>query len=361
MRRLIYLLTILTLVLAACTVADSPTGEPPTPTPFPTPVKPTFTVQRGDVTRTAVLAGRVVPVVSQEVFFAIEGRVDKVYAKAGDLVKAGQLLADLTALVDLQKDWEAAVEEAKLQEEATHNVVRRAEIDLEIAKLTLDQYKLDKRSEFEIKIQELQVERAQMALDEVNADPTLHTASTKVKEIEAKMAQAQLVAPIDGTVIAAVKPGQTVKKTTTAFVIGETDQLEVSADATQDLLKELFENTTVTVQWSNGQTTEGFIRQLPYPYGSGTNQSADDSVRVTLPNTSGLKVGDLAGVTIVLATKPNVVWLPPEALRSVGERDFVFVQTESGAQQVNVTLGIKTRERVEILSGLSEGQVVIGP
>ncbi|HLF01275.1 MAG TPA: efflux RND transporter periplasmic adaptor subunit [Anaerolineales bacterium] len=361
MCRLIYLLFLIAFALAACTSTVAPPDEPPTPTPFPTPIRPTFTVQRGDLTRQATLAGRIMPVTSQEVFFAIDGRVSNVYVNVGDTVKAGQLLADLTVLAELQDDWAAAVEEAKLQEQATRNIVRRAEIDLEVAQLTLEQFKLEGRSEFEIKIQELQVERAQMALDEVNADPLLHTASAKVKDIEAAMAAAQLLAPRDGTVIAAAKPDQSVRRTTTAFVIGDTGQLEVGAEASEDLLKEMFENNEVTVKLANGQTITGFIRQLPYPYGSGSSQTNDDTVRITLKSTGGYKVGDQVTIAVVLATKPNVLWLPPEAIRTTGNRTFVFVQTGSGAQQVNIAVGIETRERVEILDGLSEGQIVIGP
>jgi RND family efflux transporter MFP subunit len=362
MPRLFLLLALLCL-LAACASPGSLPDEEPTPTPFPTPVKPTFTVQRGDLVREAQLSGRVVPIASREVFFAVDGRVARAYVLVGDVVKAGQLLADLTLLADLQEQWAAAVQEAEAQEQATRNIVRRAEIDLEIAQLTLEQFKLERRSEFEIQIQELQVERARMALDEVNADPALHTASAKVKQIEAQMADAQLLAPIDGAVIAAIDPGQSVRKTTTAFVIGDTSRLEVSAAATKDLLEQLIENTDVVIRLESrpGETFTGVIRRLPFPYGSGDSESNDDTVRITLDAADGYKTGDRVTVTVVLTRKSDVLWLPPEAVRSAGNRTFVFVQTDSGPKQVNITIGIETRQRVEIVDGLSEGQIVIGP
>jgi len=66
-----------------------------TPTPFPTPVRPTFTVQRGDITVEAKLNGRVVPLASHTVYFEIVGQVREVYANVNDVVKEGQLLGEL--------------------------------------------------------------------------------------------------------------------------------------------------------------------------------------------------------------------------------------------------------------------------
>jgi hypothetical protein len=39
----------------------------------------------------------------------------------------------------------------------------------------------------------------------------------------------------------------------------------------------------------------------------------------------------------------------------------VFVQTDTGPKQVNITTGIETRDQIEIVEGLTEGQIVIGP
>ena len=63
----------------------------------------------------------------------------------------------------------------------------------------------------------------------------------------------------------------------------------------------------------------------------------------------------------VLQQKKNVLWLPPPAIRSIGGRMIVLVQTEKGAAREEVTVGVQTQDRVEITSGLTEGQVVVGP
>jgi multidrug efflux pump subunit AcrA (membrane-fusion protein) len=353
------------LAVAGCNPAPAEEVEP-TPTPFPTPVRPMFTVRRGDITRTATLAGRIAPVTSRELFFAMNGSVGKVYVEVNDAVEEGQLLADLVELGDLQAEWAAASEVAEQEALKNRHVIRRAEIEVEIAQLTLDLYRSQGRSPFEIRIQELEVERAQMALDEIEADPALHAADAKVNELEAKLAKAQLVSPVAGVVIAAVNEGRNVRTTTAAFVIGDTRNLEVSANAETDVLKEMTEgmDVTITLDGQPGRVLTGTVRRLPYPYGSGESGSPDDTVRIRLhdsPAQGNYAINDRVQVEVVLAQKTGALWLPLEAVREAGGRTFVIVQTESGPRQVNVAVGVRTLDRIEIVEGLSEGQVVIGP
>ena len=65
-------------------------------------------------------------------------------------------------------------------------------------------------------------------------------------------------------------------------------------------------------------------------------------------------------MTIVLEEKQDVLWLPPAAIRRFQGRNFVVVQDGVAQRRVDVRIGIESEERVEILEGLTEGQVVIG-
>ncbi len=56
-----------------------------------------------------------------------------------------------------------------------------------------------------------------------------------------------------------------------------------------------------------------------------------------------------------------MLWVAPQAIRTYEGRNFVVVKTDSLPKRVDVRLGIKNEEQVEILEGLEEGQVVIAP
>ena len=354
-RRLLFFFIALALCLTGCGRGQI-TSEV-TPTPFPTPVRPTFTVQRGDIIVEAKLSGRVVPLALETVYFQLPGQVREVYANVNDEVTEGELLGEL-----------AEAQELRAQVDETRRTIRRAQIDLEIAQLTLEQFKTQGRSANEIKIQELQVELAQMNLDEVLQSLGIDPESPVLDELDAQVAQARAFAPADGTIIAAVNVGRNVTPDTPAFVLGDPDQLEVVADLDASKgdteVREMFEGmpVTVTLDANADAKLTGTIRQLPSPYGTGA--SDDRTIHVVLdssPSASTYQTGDNVTVTVLLASKEDVLWLPPDAIRSAGGRTFVIISSDSGPQRIDVEIGLQTRDRVEIVSGLEENQVVVGP
>jgi RND family efflux transporter MFP subunit len=354
-RRISFLFLAVALSLAGC--GGGQIVSEATPTPFPTPVRPTFTVQRGDITVEAKLIGRVVPVALHTVYFQINGQVREVHANINDVVKEGQLLGEL-----------AEAQELRAKAEETRRTIRRAQIDLEIAQLTLEQLKSQGRSETEIKIQELQVELAQMKLDEVLLSLGIDPDSPVLDELDAQVAQARAFAPADGTIIAAVDVGRNVNPATPAFVLGDPDQLEVIADFNpstgDEEVKEMFEGMPVMVTPDTDTDVKltGTIRQLPSPYGTG--ESDEGAIHVALdspPSASTYQTGDKVTVVVQLASKENALWLPPDAIRSAGGRTFVIINSDSGPHRVEIEIGLQTRDMVEIVSGLEEGQVVVGP
>src|SRR5215510_3333034 len=94
MKRKILTLSITLAILIAGCGTQSVTNVS-TPTPYPTPIKETFTVQRGDITVDAKLSGRVAPLALQTVYFQINGQVSEVLANVNDTVTEGQLLGEL--------------------------------------------------------------------------------------------------------------------------------------------------------------------------------------------------------------------------------------------------------------------------
>lgn len=354
-RRLVPLLLACALFLFAC--GSGQVASEVTPTPFPTPVRPTFTVQRGDIAVEAKLNGRVLPLALETVYFQIPGQVREVYAHVNDEVTEGELLGEL-----------AEAQELRAQADETRRTIRRAQIDLEIAQLTLEQLQSQGRSANEIKIQELQVELAQMNLEEVLEDLGIDPESPVLDELDAQVAQARAFAPADGTIIAAINVGRNVTPDTPAFVLGDPSQLEVVADLDASKgdteVKEMFEGMPVIITLNADADVKltGTIRQLPSPYGTGA--SDERVIHVVLdspPSANSYQTGDNVTVTVLLANKEDVLWLPPDAIRSAGGRTFVIINSDTGPQRIDVEIGLQTRDRVEIVSGLEENQVVVGP
>jgi RND family efflux transporter MFP subunit len=270
---------------------------------------------------------------------------------------------------------EIAVREAELcyqqalQPTVSQDDVRLQQIEVERAKATLDQLQggVDP-------LLAIEVQRAQQELDwlKEGVAPVLvnevNQARLTLERLQAQVSDAQIVAPMDGRVLSrSLYPGRPVEAFKTVIVVADPSAIEVSADLSSSQLTDMVEGqkAVVTLRLYPGETWQGTVRRLPYPYGSGGGtgnlEGADESVRVSLEGElSSLELGDLARVTVVLEEKDDVLWLPPAALRTFQGRKFAILQDVNRQRRVDVQVGVQSDDRVEILEGLEEGQVVIG-
>lgn len=348
------LFPVLGMLLAGCSAAAA-AGEA-TPTPLPTSIRTTYMVQRGDIVIHARLSGDVEPVAISSVTFAMEGHVAHIYVQPNESVTKGQLLADLTELQDLEK---RAVE--------IRRAVRKAEIQLEIQRQLLVKLRAQGSPAYEIRIQELQVELAEISLAEVLSQYNLDGTADSLEAIDAQLDLARVYAPVDGLIVSVTAPGRVVTTDTVVFVIGDPNNLEVVAvpDRSQatEQFKQMFEGmpAAVTLDARPEISLSGKVVELPSPYGRGP--SNDAIVRIVLDQAPSLETyqsGDKVTVNIELANKQGVLWLPPAAVHQVGGRTFVIADSGNGPQRIEIEIGIQTQDKVEILSGVKEGQVVIG-
>ncbi len=354
-------LLMLLITMAGCAVQQA---DEPTPTPLPPPPEPTLQVQRGEVIQQVQLTGSIGPAVTVGAAFGVEGKIETVYVAQYEEVTAGEVLADLNVLDELEEELELAREEAEAQAKAAQEVIRRAEIALEIAQLSLKVAQAQGRSAEEIRIEELKVEVAQMDLDKIIANLDLQS-SGRVSELETAIENARLYAPMDGQLLSSLSPGRNVRPNTPVAVVGDPSVLELVVSATDEQLEILIPNMTVSITLDDkpDDVLAGYVRVLPYPYGNSATED-DGTVRITLissPEEAGYKIGDAAHITAVIAQRDNVLWVPPDVIRNVAGRTFVIVKAPAGLQRVDVKTGVASRDRVEIIEGLSEGQIVIAP
>jgi macrolide-specific efflux system membrane fusion protein len=142
-------------------------------------------------------------------------------------------------------------------------------------------------------------------------------------------------------------------------------------------MQEMAENMEAIIELPNrpGEKLNGIVRSLPYPYGTSggskqaetalkTGATVDNTTRIELNNQSdleGFRLGDLVQVTVIMQSKAGVLWLPPAAIRTFEGRNFVVIKTDGLPRRVDVRVGIKNDEKVEILEGVEEGAIVIAP
>ena len=379
------------LVLSGCSLlpatnSDRAADGNPTPTPIPTaivPVKPIYTVKRGEIVKELEFSGRIAPIIEEALFFRNGGRVRSVFSKRNEMVKEGQILAELE-IDPLERELESAeleLERAKVRLEQAQDAhaydVAVAEANLEMAHIRLDALRSEAiPDKTQIALQEKEIELQGLAFERLakGIDPLLisdvQRAELNVSKLKADITESQIIAPFEGQLLSfALTPGQAVDAYQKVATVADVNDLEVSADLISNQLQDLAEGQSARIMLVSrpGVELDGTVRRLPYPYGSGgkgtTVEELDKTSRITIHESAaeaGFELGDLVRVTVELERKDDVLWLPPQALRLFEGRRFAVVQEGDQQRRVDVVAGIVTLERVEIKEGLEEGQVVIG-
>lgn len=365
---------------------DRSTDGLPTPTPIPTaivPTKPTYQVQRGEIVNELEFSGRISPVLEEDLFFRATGRVRSVSRKRNDMVTQGEVLAELE-IDALERELEGAeleLERARVrlqqaEQENTYNL-EVAQTNMDIAELKLQALRSEAApDQTEIAVQQKQIDLARLDIERLQAgvDPLLVSDVTRaelaVSKLHAEIAESQIIAPFDGQLLSmSLTPGQAVDAYQPVASLADVENLEVSADLISTQMEDLVEGMPASIILVSrpGVMLDGSVRQLPYPYGSGgrgnTVEDMDKSTRISIVEAAqdaGFALGDLVRVKVELERKDNVLWVPPQALRIFDGRRFALLQDGEVQRRVDVQVGIETPDRVEIESGLEEGQVVVG-
>jgi multidrug efflux pump subunit AcrA (membrane-fusion protein) len=199
-------------------------------------------------------------------------------------------------------------------------------------------------------------------------EKAVEQAQLNVERLEGQVNKGRLISPIDGIVSSlAIAEGRTADAFRTAAIVANTDELELAAQLSDAEMQDLEVGmpVTVTLGLYPGQVFEGTITEMPYPYGQGGSteklDKADQFTHIDLADKDvELRMGDVAKIMVLLAQSDGTLYLPPAAVRNFEGRYFVVAESEGRQRRIDVTVGIIGKNRIEILEGLEQGDVVVG-
>jgi multidrug resistance efflux pump len=231
-----------------------------------------------------------------------------------------------------------------------------------------------------------QVRKAQNALDQARSGPpqttdpnannvdlsklqnTLNEDQATVDGLQQTLDATKLPSPIDGVVVSVrVKAGQSITSEKPAFTIAPAAPPVVRADLDDSQVTYLSvgQSAIVSVDPDSGVTTmtpskvDATVMSVT-PASSDGSKSASAQFQVQWPDGAAPpKFGVPVQVQLTLQQKDGVLVVPTSALHQAGANTTVQVQNGTLRKLVNVQVGIRTDASAEIVSGLTEGQVVI--
>ena len=305
-------------------------------------------VTRGEIREIVAVSGTVAALPNRDVRVSalVPGRVAELNVAEGDAVTAGQVIARLDARPyrDQLQQAEAAAQQARanfenaqLSRKRNEDLFQRgiaARKDLEDAR-TLESVTsaADRQSEAALEIARLQLSRTQIVspLSGRVAKRTVSvgeqvdgTAGQPIVEV-ANLAEVELLGNLPAAYLAKMRPDEA---------------LEIESDALP------------------GKRLPGRVVAVSPAVDPATNLGL---IRIRIANPSGLlRLGMFLTAQVAIEDHKNALTTPPEAIyRDEKGEPHVYRVEKDKATAVDVTLGIQTKERVELLSGVDEGDAIV--
>jgi RND family efflux transporter MFP subunit len=315
---------------------------------------------------TGTVRARTTAVVSSKVM----AYVQQVGVRAGDHVRAGQLLITLEAR-DLEANLrraEAARTEVQSAVPEADNAVAGAKANLDLAQSTFRRME-ELSSKDSISKQEFDEASARLK----GAQASYEMARAKRTQLDSKLAQveqeirsagiardyATITAPFAGVVTArSVEPGNLAAPGAPLLTLEQNGayRLEVAVDESRLPFVKIGQTVGVAIE-TLGRNLEARVSEIVPAVDAASRTYI---VKIDLPALPNLRSGIFGRALFPLNTR-EVTAIPASALIERGQLQSVFVVEDGIARTRLVTTGGRSRDSVEILSGLNKGEKVVTP
>lgn len=324
-----------------------------------------FTPKVADISKTTVITGAIEPRDEVEVKPQISGIITEIYKEAGQMVKAGEVIAKVKVIPDMG------------QLSSAESRVRLAEINLKQAKVNYDREKqlYDKQL-----VSAEEYDNVRQALDQAREEKTaaidaLEVVRDGVSRSNASASSTLIRSTISGLILdVPVKVGNSVILSNT-FNDGTT--IATVADMSDLIFKGNIDETEVgqLVTGMPMRITIGALQNLKFearleyisPKATDNNGANQFEIKaaVTVPQGNAIRSGYSANAEIELASAKGVLTVPESAIEFSGNDTYVYVIKGSGDDKTyerrKVTTGLSDGINIEIKSGLKKNENVRGP
>ncbi|HWO01538.1 MAG TPA: efflux RND transporter periplasmic adaptor subunit [Blastocatellia bacterium] len=303
-----------------------------------------------------------------------EGRLLRLYAGQGSVVRKGQKLADLQS-ADID---EAEADFLKAQADY-ENARRTSEAEVKLAQQTYDRTKMLyektiapgkalQSAEHDLQVAKATAESSIASTKAALASARHHLLILGLTESDMNSlatksdyaAVFSLTSPISGTVVERnATVGATVGSDASVFKIVDTSSVWIDANVFEkDLSRvKLGQQVNVSVTAFPNSIFTGkviFVSTVVDP------DTRSVKVRTEVPNRDArLKPDMFANVEIITDVNRTSISIPQSALLNDGGQSVVFVAAGGGFEKRTVLPGIQSDDRVEIISGLKAGDKVV--
>ena len=314
----------------------------------------------GEIFNVTSVEGIVLPFI-HELCFEANGIVDEVYVTVGSEVKAGDIIARLDSDI-YEQSLSAAVDNLDYSTEAWNLTKKKAELQIEIAELELDDLIREGGTSSQIELKRIEIAELEnkLAADKALWELTRSELEQSIEELKLQVECSILAAPCDGTIVdSKAIEGTYAVADTELFRLAEDTNLHISTGyVTAEQIEDALEiygtvaGKAVSVEYVPMDRVEYISR----------NDSGKDMNSTFIVSDSGnadVESGMSAVIFLVTERENNALIVPSCAVRRDVNGYFVYIVDETGTQiRRNIKRGINNDAYVQVVEGLEEGDVV---
>ncbi|MBX3328508.1 MAG: efflux RND transporter periplasmic adaptor subunit [Nitrospira sp.] len=299
------------------------------------------------------------------IFSRVDGYIAKLHVDKGDFVKPNQLLVEID-----HTDYLHAVNQAKANLSAAKAKVAQQDAVVRNATLTFDRMQTLIKDQF---VSQQDLDNAQVNLDAARA--AQDSLQAQVKQMEVALAQSQtnlaysyIRAPFAGYIAERnLDTGAYVSSATASTSTMSRGIMSLHDINTVRVLFEVVERDIPLV--TVGQKAELRAEAYPDHIFEGTvtrivqalnRATRTMTVEVDLPNSDRrLKGGMFARVEVLVGTHHQALQIPIDAVSRLEDTQYVYVVRDGKARRVEVEVGARSNNRIEVIKGLRGDESVI--
>jgi RND family efflux transporter MFP subunit len=327
--------------------------------------RPPMTIELAAATRTPMaevvtVVGNLEGAATVDVASKINGRLQDVQVRIGDRVSRGQQLAQVEDREILEQ-----VRQAEASFEVGRATIRQREADLKFAETNLDRTQnLFKRNLLPRQDMDDADARHQSAAAQLDlARAQFDQAKARLDELKITLSNAEIRSPVNGFVgKRLLDPGAFVSSNTAVVSVVDIGFVRLIANIVEKDLQRVRVGTAAEVEVDAfpGDTFRGRVARVAPVLDPATRTA---QMEIEVPNGDfRLKPGMYARVRLTVATRPETLTVPVNALVDVDGRKGVFTVADGKVRTAKfnpVRTGIEDGQRVEILGGLDVGTSVV--
>jgi len=339
-------------------------------------------IEKGDLARSVVATGKVQPLTKVQIKSKASGIVERLFVDYGDVVKEGQVLAELD-----REQLEASVREAKanlLAAEAAwqRNKVEAEGPDLPFLKSALERARKlyadgliapslleDADKAYQLGINKQTAAKSQAAVSRAEVEK----ARAALERYETDLRYATITSPMNGLVLSRdVEVGDAVSsilvlgsQATLVMSMGDVSEVYVLGKVDEADIGKVYmgQRARIVVESFKEKSFEGKVTKIS-PLGVEKDNVTTFEVRVSIRNPGGeLKTNMTANAEVILEEKKGVLIVPESAVLYDKERkpslEVPDAKADGGKRKVAVKLGISNGVKTELVEGLKEGDKVV--